>query len=87
MNEYLKNIKKVVLIFFKIYKNKYPKYYKSHTLKKLYNISNILIIIIFSYFLYPPQRGYISFVNTFVTPRNHDLGPYAPWRHLISAKF
>ena len=27
-------------------------------------------------FLYPPQRGYISFVNTFVTPRNNDLGPY-----------
>ena len=38
-------------------------------------------------FLYPPQRGYISFVNTFVTPRNNDLGPYVPWRHLISAKF
>ena len=29
--------------------------------------------------LYPPQRGYISFVNTFVTPRNNDLGPYVPW--------
>ena len=26
-------------------------------------------------FLYPPQRVYISFVNTFVTPRNNDLGP------------
>ena len=38
-------------------------------------------------FLYPPQRGYISFVNTFVTPRNNDLQPYVPWRHLISAKF
>ena len=37
--------------------------------------------------LYPPQRGYISFVNTFVTPRNNDLKPYVPWRHLISAKF
>ena len=24
-------------------------------------------------FLYPPQRGYIDFVNTFVTPRNNDL--------------
>ena len=36
--------------------------------------------------LYPPQRGYISFVNTFVTPRNNDLGPYVPWRHLISVK-
>ena len=24
-------------------------------------------------FLYPPHRGYISFVNTFVTPRNNDL--------------
>ena len=23
----------------------------------------------------------------FVTPRNNDLGPYVPWRHLISAKF
>ena len=31
-------------------------------------------------FLYPPQRGYISFVNTFVTLRNNDLGPYVPWR-------
>ena len=40
-----------------------------------------------SMFLYPPQRGYISFVNTFVTPRNNALGPYVPWRHLISAKF
>ena len=39
------------------------------------------------FFLYPPQRGYISFVNTFVTPTNNDLGPYVPWRHLISAKF
>ena len=38
-------------------------------------------------FLYPPQRGYINFVNTFVTPRNNDLGPYVPWRHLINAKF
>ena len=38
-------------------------------------------------FLYSPQRGYISFVNTFVTPRNNDLEPYVPWRHLISAKF
>ena len=38
-------------------------------------------------FVYPPQRGYISFVNTFVTTRNNDLGPYVPWRHLISAKF
>ena len=38
-------------------------------------------------FLYPPQREHISFVNTFVTPRNNDLGPYVPWRHLISAKF
>ena len=39
------------------------------------------------FLLYPPQRGYISFVNTFVTPRNNDLRPYVPWRHLISAKF
>ena len=38
-------------------------------------------------FLYPPHRGYISFVNTFVIHRNNDLGPYVPWRHLISAKF
>ena len=38
-------------------------------------------------FLYPPQRGYISFVNTFVTPRTNDLGPYVPWRYLLSAKF
>ena len=29
-------------------------------------------------FLYPPHRGYISFVNTFVTHRNNDLGPYVP---------
>ena len=29
--------------------------------------------------LYRPQRGYISFVNTFVTPRNNALGPYVPW--------
>ena len=36
--------------------------------------------------IYTPQRGYISFVNTFVTPRNNDLGPYVPWRHVISAK-
>ena len=28
--------------------------------------------------LYPPHRGYISFVNTFVTHRNNDLGPYVP---------
>ena len=41
----------------------------------------------FKFFLYPPQRGYISFVNKFETPRNNDLGPYVPWRHLISAKF
>ena len=26
-------------------------------------------------FLYPPHRGYIHFVNTYVTPRNIDLGP------------
>ena len=38
-------------------------------------------------FLYPPQRGYIRFVNTFVTPRNNDLRPYVLWRHLISKKF
>ena len=38
-------------------------------------------------FLYPPHRGYISFVNTFVIPRNNDLEAYVPWRHLISAKF
>ena len=25
--------------------------------------------------LYPPQRRYISFVKTFATPRNNDLGP------------
>ena len=31
-------------------------------------------------FLYPPHRGYISFVNTFVTPRNNDLGHFVPWR-------
>ena len=30
--------------------------------------------------LYPPQRGYIKFVNTFVTPRNNNLRPYIPWR-------
>ena len=29
-------------------------------------------------FLYPPHRGYISFVNTFVTHRNNDLGPCVP---------
>ena len=29
-------------------------------------------------FLNPPHRGYISFVNTFVTHRNNDLGPYVP---------
>ena len=37
-------------------------------------------------FLYPPHRGHISFVNTCVTPRNIDLRPLVPWRHLISAK-
>ena len=26
-------------------------------------------------FLYPPHRGYISFFNTWVTPRNIDLRP------------
>ena len=29
-------------------------------------------------FLYPPHRMYISFVNTFVTHRNNNLGPYVP---------
>ena len=47
----------------------------------------ILGLVIFYILLYPPQRGYICFVNTLVTPRNNDLGHYVPWRHLISAKF
>ena len=38
------------------------------------NTIQILIFIL----LYPPHRGYISFVNTFVTHRNNDLGPYVP---------
>ena len=37
-------------------------------------------------FLYHPQRGYISFVNMFVTTRNNDLGPLFLVT-LISAKF
>ena len=32
-----------------------------------------MILMIKDSFLYPPQRWYISFVNTFVTPRNNDL--------------
>ena len=52
------------------------------------SVSVCMAIQIFpAHILYPPHRGYISFVNTFVTPRNKDLGPYVPWRHLISAKF
>ena len=50
----------------------------------VYIVANYKLI---TQFLYPPHRGYISFVNTFVTPRNNVLGPYVPWRHLISAKF
>ena len=52
-----------------------------HQMEIIGNVNSTIIIIL------PPQRGYISFVNTFVTPRNNDLGPYVPWRHLISAKF
>ena len=51
----------------------------------LYN--ELLLLSYYKGLLYPPHRGYISCVNTFVTPRNNDLGPYVPWRHLISAKF
>ena len=36
------------------------------------------IVSILFIFLYPPHRGYINFVNTFVTHRNNDLGPYVP---------
>ena len=39
------------------------------------------------FFIYPPHRGCISFVNTCGTHRNIDLRPYVPWRHFISAKF
>ena len=55
--------------------------FRENDKRNIWNVLNLLS------FLYPPQRGYISFVNTFVTPRNNDLGPYVPWRHLISAKF
>ena len=53
-----------------------------------FNIFEITFLFLYftTLFLYPPQRGYISFVNTFVTPRNNDLAPYVPWRHLISTK-
>ena len=53
----------------------------------LFTLNFLLVVAQEIFFLYPPQRGDISFVNTFVTPRNNDLGPYVPWSHLISAKF
>ena len=55
--------------------------------KKIFSFSRFCRTLDFAnvIFLYPPQR--VSFVNTFVTPRNNVLGPYVPWRHLISAKF
>ena len=37
-----------------------------------------LAVVLKKSLLYPPHRGYISFVNTFVTHRNNDLGPYVP---------
>ena len=46
-----------------------------------WNISTRLIIQLqqnncLHLLLYPPRRGYISFDNTFETPRNNNLGPY-----------
>ena len=40
--------------------------------------SSLLSIMSSIFSLYPPHRGYISFVNTFVTHRNNDLRPYVP---------
>ena len=39
------------------------------------------------FFLNPPHRGYISFVNTCGMHRNIDLRFYVPSIHLIRAKF
>ena len=39
-----------------------------------YSAPRLIIIPTKLEFLYPPHREYISFVNTFVTPRNNDVG-------------
>ena len=43
--------------------------------KLIDNLLLVKIIVKIIHVLYPPHRGYISFLTTCVTPRNIDLGP------------